>query len=235
MEPKLIGTVMFICWWFPIGLYNNTSLTSTTDSRATLAFLFVVAYMIYVSTFAALMSTGLESSDTAANIGNLLGFLMLLFCGILAAPRALPGFWMFMYRVNPFTYLTEGLLGAGLSRAEAHCAQNEWLEFTPPMNVSCGQYMAEYISHAGGELMDAATSTLCRFCPITETDQFLAAVGVRYSHRWRNLGIFASFIIFNCFGAAIIYWVVRVPKGKGTKRPEIQGQIGQGTLPKSTA
>jgi ATP-binding cassette, subfamily G (WHITE), member 2, PDR len=214
---------MFICWWFPIGLYNNTSLTSTTDSRATLAFLFVVAYMVYVSTFAALMIAGLDSSDTAANMGNLLGFLMLLFCGILAAPRALPGFWMFMYRVNPFTYLTEGLLGAGLSRADAHCADNEWLQFAPPSNLSCGQYMAEYMSYAGGELLDSNAMTLCQFCPVTETDQLLSAVGVKYSHRWRDLGILVSFIVFNCFGAVMLYWVARVPKSRNNKKPKNQG------------
>lgn len=211
---------MFLCWWFPIGLYNNTSVTNTTDSRATLAFLFVIAYMMHVSTFSDLMIAGITSGETAANLANLLGFLTLLFCGILAFPDTLQGFWIFMYRCNPFTYLTEGLLGAGLARAPASCADNEWLTFNAPTNSTCGDYMEAYMSGAGGQLSDPTSTGSCQFCPITNTDAFLSVIGVRYENRWRNLGILLSFIVFNAAGAVFLYWLMRVPKGKRSKKVE---------------
>ena len=211
---------MFLCWWFPIGLYNNTSVTNTTDSRATLAFLFVIAYMMHVSTFSDLMIAGITSGETAANLGNLLGFLTLLFCGIIAFPDTLQSFWIFMYRCNPFTYLTEGLLGAGLSRAPASCADNEWLTFETPANRTCAEYMEAYMSGAGGQLSDPTSTGVCQFCPITNTDAFLSIIGVRYEHRWRNLGILFSFIVFNAAGAVFLYWLMRVPKGKKGNKDE---------------
>jgi ATP-binding cassette, subfamily G (WHITE), member 2, PDR len=209
---------MFLCWWFPIGLYNNTSVTDTTDSRATLAFLFVCAYMLHVSTFSDFMIAGITSAETASNVANVLGFIMLLFCGILASPTFMPGFWKFMYRCNPFTYLTEGLLASGLSRAPAECASNEWLRFEPPTNQSCGEYMFEHIKAAGGQLLDPEGTQICQFCPIADTDTFLSAVGVEYDNRWRDWGVMWAFIIFNMAAAVFLYWLLRVPKKtRGTK------------------
>lgn len=203
---------MFLCWWFPIGLYNNSSVTDTTDSRATLAFLLVCMYMLMISTFSDFMIAGIDSAETASNIANVLGFVMLLFCGILATPTFMPGFWIFMYRCNPFTYLTEGLLGAGLARAPAECAANEWLHFDPPTGQSCEEYMAEYISAAGGQLQNPTTQGGCRFCPISDTDTLLSAIGVNYDDRWRDFGIIWAFIGFNVASAIFLYWVLRVPK-----------------------
>lgn len=205
---------MFIVWWFPSGFYNNTSVTNSTDSRATLAFLLVCTYMLQVSTFSALVIAGISSAEAASNIANVLGFVMLLFCGILAAPSFLPGFWMFMYRVNPFTYLTEGLMAAGLARAPVECSTSEWLRFDAPRNLTCAEYMSAYIVQAGGYLANPDVRQSCQYCPISDTDTFLAAVGVKYERRWRNFGIMWAFIVFNVVGAVFLYWVMRVPKRK---------------------
>lgn len=203
---------MFLCWWFAIGLYNNTSVTDTTDSRATLAFLLVCMYMLMISTFSHFMIAGIDSAETASNIANVLGFVMLLFCGILATPTFMPGFWIWMYRCNPFTYLTEGLLAAGLAKAPAECASNEWLIFEPPSNQNCGDYMAEYTGAVGGNLLDPTAQTNCQFCPISDTDAFLSAVGVSYGNRWRDFGILWVFVVSNLTAAIFLYWLLRVPK-----------------------
>jgi ATP-binding cassette, subfamily G (WHITE), member 2, PDR len=206
---------MFLCWWFPIGLYRNTSVTDTTDSRATLAFLLVCLYMLTVSTFSDFMIAGITSAETASNIANVLGFVMLLFCGILATPTFMPGFWKFVYRCNPFTYLTEGLLSAGLSRAPAFCADNEWLNFEPPSGQACGAYMAAYIESNGGSLKDPSARDSCQFCPISDTDTFLSGVAVSYHHRWRDFGILWTYVLFNIGAAFFLYWALRVPKRSG--------------------
>lgn len=231
---QLVGTGMFLCWWFPIGLYNNTSVTDTTDSRATLAFLLVCMYMLMISTFSHFMIAGINSAETASNVANVLGFVMLLFCGILATPTFMPGFWIWMYRCNPFTYLTEGLLAAGLAKAPAECAANEWLIFEPPSNQSCGDYMAGYIEAAGGHLLDPSAQAQCRFCPLSDTDTFLPAVAVSYGNRWRDFGILWAFIIFNMTAAIFLYWLLRVPK-KGNKVEVTYDKIAEEKTPPSLA
>jgi ATP-binding cassette, subfamily G (WHITE), member 2, PDR len=205
---------MFIVWWFPSGFYNNTSVTDSTNQRATLAWLLICTYMLEVSTFSALVIAGLSSAETASNLANVLGFIMLLFCGILAAPSFLPGFWKFVYRANPFTYLTEGLMAAGLSRAPVECEAEEYLRLDPPRNQTCGQYLMPYMAEAGGYLAGPDARASCEFCPIAQTDHFLAAVGVRYENRWRDFGLMWAFIVFNVAGAVFLYWALRVPKRK---------------------
>merc|ERR1712230_126871 len=56
------------------------------------------------------------TAEAASNLANVLFSLCLLFNGVLVGPNAMPGFWIFMYRVSPFTYLVEGLLGNGVTR-----------------------------------------------------------------------------------------------------------------------
>lgn len=219
---------MFLCWWFPIGLYKNTSITDTTDSRATLAFLIVCTYMLFTSSFSILMIAGIPTAEAASNLANVLGFVMLLFCGILATPSFMPGFWIFMYRVNPFTYLSGGLLASGLARAPIYCADREWLSFEPSNELSCGEYMRTYIATAGGMLRDDNATANCQYCPIVDTDTILEGVGVQYGNRWRDFGIMWVFIIFNVFAAIFLYWAVRVPKAhSSSKKPRIDQAQGK--------
>ena len=100
---------------------------------------------------------------------------------VLVPYSSLPGFWKFMNRVSPFTYLTGGLLAVGLADAEVVCASNEYLRFTPTAGQTCGQYMTPYISYAGGYLLDPAATDECTFCAIQSTNIFLAQFDILYS------------------------------------------------------
>ena len=53
----------------------------------------------------------------------------------------------------------------------------------------------------------------CSFCAMNSTDQFLNSIHALYSERWRNFGIFISFIVSNIVLAVFLYWLARVPKG----------------------
>jgi len=159
---------------------------------------------------------GIETAETAGNIANLLFSLSLLFCGVLVGPTAMPGFWIFMYRVSPFTYLVEALLAAAVANAPVTCAANEYLHFTAPKGLTCGQYMEKYIGLAGGYLQDNGTAD-CSFCQVDSTNTYLAGVNIYYSHVWRNFGIIFGYIIFNVAAALAIYWLARVPKKNRNK------------------
>lgn len=113
-------------------------------------------------------------------------------------PFPLLGWWKWMYRVSPYTYLVEGLLGYALGHQPITCSSAELVPITPPAGQTCGQYMDPYISLVGGYLADRDATDTCRFCQFQTTDGFLEnSFNIFYSHHWRNLGIFAAFIVIN--------------------------------------
>ena len=197
--------------YYPIGLFNNAAYTDAVHLRGAMVFLVILAFLLFSSTFAHLVIAGIETAETAGNVANLLFSLSLLFCGVLVGPTAMPGFWIFMYRVSPFTYLVEALLAASVARAPVTCASNEYVHFNAPPETTCGQYLNQYIAAAGGYLEDPGANN-CSFCQISSTDTYLADVSIYFSHVWRDFGILFAYIIFNILGALAIYWLARVPK-----------------------
>jgi ATP-binding cassette, subfamily G (WHITE), member 2, PDR len=134
---------------------------------------------------------------------------------VLANPDTLPHFWIFMYRISPFTYLISGMLATAVANTEVVCADNELLRLQPPQGTSCGQYMGAYLQAAGGYLVDANSTDSCAYCAVSDTNVFLQGVRSNYADRWRNFGIVWIYVVFNVFGALGLYWLVRVPKKKG--------------------
>jgi ABC-type multidrug transport system permease subunit len=208
---SLMSVLMFLCWYYPIGLYRNAEPTDAVNLRGTQMWLMVWTFLLFSSTFAHFMIAAFDAAENAGNLGNLLFLLCLLFCGVLATPDQLPGFWIFMYRVSPFTYLVSGMLSVGISNTNVTCADNEYLRFDP-VNRTCGKYMDSYMSNMGGYLEDEMATSNCSFCPIKETNVFLGSVSSSYSDIWRNFGLMWVFIVFNVFAACLLYCWVRVPR-----------------------
>lgn len=74
--------------------------------------------------------------------------------------------------------------------------------------------MAKHISTAGGYLLDSTAMSNCQYCKVKETNVYLAGIQADYSTRWRNFGIMGAYVAFNVAGALVLYWLVRMPKGK---------------------
>jgi len=125
-----------------------------------------------------------------------------------------------MYRVSPFTYLVEGLLGNAVGGSYVTCASNEYLHFDPPSSQTCSQFMDPYISQYGGYLESPNARSDCSFCITNSTDSFLAEVSVNPNNTWRNFGIMWAYIIFNVFAALFLYWLFRVPKNKAESKED---------------
>ncbi len=95
-------------------------------------FLLLVAFMLFTSTFTDFIIAGFETAEAGGNIANLLFTLCLIFCGVLANPDTLPRFWIFMYRISPFSYLVSAMLSTAVANTRVECADNEFLQFEPP-------------------------------------------------------------------------------------------------------
>lgn len=217
---SLMAVIIFLCFYYPIGLYNNAIPTHAVTLRGAQFFLFTLQFLLFTSSFTNMMIAGIADAETGGNIANLLFSLSLIFCGILQTPKALPGFWIFMYRVSPFTYLVEGMLSTGIANQRTHCADNEFVSFSPPSGQTCATYMRPYINAAGGYLQDPSATGTCQFCTYDDTNVFLKGVSLSYSHAWRDFGILWVYILFNIFGAVGLYWLARVPKKTKHRKEE---------------
>ncbi|KAH8703208.1 putative ABC transporter [Talaromyces proteolyticus] len=218
----LCATLLYCCWYYPIGLYRNAEVTNTVHERGGLMWMLVFQFLMFTSTFAHMVVAGIDTAETAGNVANLVFALCLIFCGVLAGPTALPGFWIFMYRVSPFTYLIAGMLSTAVRDTSVQCASNEYHVFTPPPNQTCGEFMGPYISQVGGYLQNDAATDNCSFCSVKDTNTFLGSVSINPADTWRNFGLLWVFIVFNVFGALFLYWLARVPKNNGRKVKEEQ-------------
>ncbi|KAJ6109092.1 ABC multidrug transporter C [Penicillium sp. IBT 16267x] len=213
----LAAILIFVCWYYPIGLYQNAEPTGAVHERGALMFLLIWTFLLFTSTFAHMVIAGIELAETGGNLANLFFSLCLIFCGVLASPSEMPGFWIFMYRVSPFTYLVSAMLSTGVSGTDVVCGPVEFLNFNPPSGDTCYQYMSAYMDSYGGYLQNPNATADCSFCSMDSTDTFLAMVGSYYSDAWRNFGFMWVYIIFNIFMAVFIYWLARVPKGSRNK------------------
>lgn len=96
----LCAALVYVTWYYPIGLYRNAEPTHSVHERGALMFLFILVFLFFTSTFAHMVIAGIPSAETGGNVANIAFSLTLIFCGVLVAPNALPGFWIFMYRVR---------------------------------------------------------------------------------------------------------------------------------------
>ena len=123
-----------------------------------------------------------------------------------------------MYRVTPITYFVKTLVPTGLAGIRVTCATDEILKFDPAGGQSCGTYLKEYISTAGGYVTNPDAIQGCLFCPVSDTDTLLAAFSIEFGDRWRSFGISLAYSVFNVVASLFLYWLARVPKR--SQRPE---------------
>ncbi|KAJ5816604.1 CDR ABC transporter [Penicillium robsamsonii] len=201
----IMGILTYACYFYAV--------VGIPDSATQgIVILFCIVFFIYASTFTHMVIAGLPDEQTASAVVVLLFAMSLTFCGVMQPPSALPGFWIFMYRVSPFTYWVGGMAGAQLHDRKVICSASELAIFNPPSGQTCGQYLMKYAQAAGGQLLNPEATSDCSYCSLRVADQYLSTAGIEYGDRWRNFGIMWAFIIFNVFMATLMYYLIRVKR-----------------------
>lgn len=173
-----VGVIAWACYYYPIYGAEQAS------HRQGLMLLFVVQFYIFTSTFASLVISALPDAETGGTVATLMFIMTVTFNGVLQPPRALPGFWIFMYRVSPLTYLIAGVTSTGLHGRRIHCAPAELSVFNPPPGLTCGTYLDRFVTAAGGQLYNPSATSNCQYCQLTNADQYLAISNIcEYSLR----------------------------------------------------
>jgi len=206
------GILSFACYYYAVNGVQSSL-------RQGLVLLYTVALFIYASTFAHMTIAALPNAQTASAIVTMLMIMMTLFNGVLQSPDALPGFWIFMYRVSPFTYWVAGIVATQVHERPVNCSPREVSVFSPPAGQTCGEYLAPYLQVAPGTLQNPDATVDCQYCSLSNADQFAAQSNIYWSTKWRDYGIFWAFIVFNAFIAVLTYWAFRVKKWKGISFP----------------
>ncbi|KAJ5692401.1 CDR ABC transporter [Penicillium macrosclerotiorum] len=213
----ITGILIFACYFYAVvGIPSSVSQVTVL--------LLCIQFFIYAGTFGQMAIAALPDAQTASAVVVLLFAMSLTFCGVMQPPSALPGFWIFMYRVSPFTYWTGAMASTQVHGRHVECSSAELATFDPPSGQTCGQYLSKYVELAGGQLLNWNATSDCQYCSVTVGDQYLAQSEIYYSQRWRNFGIVWAFIVFNIFIATTLYYLFRV------KRWNLEG-IKQKLLP----
>ena len=201
----ITGVLIYACYFYAI-----VGIPSSVDQGAVL--LLCIQFFIYASTFGHMCIAALPDAQTASAIVILLFAMALTFCGVMQPPNKLPGFWIFMYRVSPFTYWTSAMSSSQVHGRPVHCSSAEVVTLDPPAGQTCGSYVEKYATMAGGHILNPNATSHCEYCSMSVADQFLATSGIYYSDLWRNFGLIWAYIAFNVFMATFLYYVFRVKK-----------------------
>ncbi|KAI5121205.1 hypothetical protein M0805_006006 [Coniferiporia weirii] len=196
------SSIFFLCWYWTVGFETN---------RAGYTYiLFGLAFPLYYTTIAHAVAAMAPNAVIASVLFSALFSFVISFNGVLQPFREL-GWWQWMYRLSPFTYLIEGLLGQAIGHQEINCATQELVKVSPLSGQTCSQFLSAYMSTAGGYVQNPDATSDCLFCSSRTTDQFLeASFNIFYSHHWRNLGILCAFILFNIAATYALTYLFRI-------------------------
>ncbi|KAF2818778.1 AtrD, ABC-transporter [Ophiobolus disseminans] len=200
---------IFVSWWYPTGLWRNSDVTLGASERSGLAFGMIWLVNMWISTFSQAVGVGMDHAETAVQVATLFFWLSLVFCGVIVTPNQLPKFWKFVYRSSPLTYFIDGTVVAGLANTQLHCSDIEFLHIEPPSGLSCADYLANYISMAGGYLANPDAMFNCAYCQVKDANAILSFYGVEVRTRWHSFGYLAVYSVFNIAAIFAIYWLVR--------------------------
>ncbi|OBZ76087.1 Brefeldin A resistance protein [Grifola frondosa] len=199
------SSLYFLCWYWTVGF--------PTDRAGFTYFMLAVWFPLYYTTIGQAVAAMSPNAEIAALLFSFLFSFVLTFDGVLQPFREL-GWWQWMYRLSPFTYLIEALLGQAIGKHPITCAPVELVTIQPPSGQTCTQYMGPFISRAGGYLTNPDATAGCQYCSFSTTDAFLGtSFNIFYSNHWRDLGIFVAFIIFNIACVYSFTYLFRIRSG----------------------
>ncbi|GMM41765.1 ATP-binding cassette multidrug transporter [Hanseniaspora uvarum] len=204
----------FICYYWPL----------MGSGRASHAgywfFIYVIQFPIYFISYGSWIIYMAPDVPSASMINSNIFAMMMLFCGILQPEDKMPGFWTFMYKFSPFTYVVQALTTSVVHGKKVECIPHELRILDPPSGQTCGSFLNTYTKHHPGYIKNPDATSNCEYCPYNNQDQVVAEFGVHWDQRWRNFGFIWAYIIFNFVAMLGCYYIMRV---KGIHIPDIKG------------
>ncbi|KAG6888337.1 hypothetical protein C0995_009084 [Termitomyces sp. Mi166 len=150
------SSIFFLCWYWTVAF---------DAARGGYTYLMMgVMFPLYYTSFALCVAAMAPSAEIAALLFSVLFSFVLTFNGVLQ-PFRLLGWWKWMYRLSPYTYLIEGLIGQALGRKPIVCSAVELVSLDPPSGQTCKAYLQTYINSAGGYVTNPTATSGCQSIP----------------------------------------------------------------------
>ncbi|KAG1809243.1 P-loop containing nucleoside triphosphate hydrolase protein [Suillus variegatus] len=144
-----------------------------------------VAFPLYYTTLEHAIASMAPTAPIASLYLVTLFIFLVIFDGVIQ-PFIELNWWKWMYRVSPFAYIIEGLLGQEL-------------------------YMGPFMEFAGGYLTNPEAAEGCQYCPYRTADQYMySRFNIKDSDHWRNLGIVFGFVAFNIIAVFWFTYLMRI-------------------------
>ncbi|KAM9905958.1 hypothetical protein OXX79_001855 [Metschnikowia pulcherrima] len=186
------------------------------DTDAAHAGVFFLSYAVFLQlyniSFALMWAYCAPDVQSAAVLISFFFSVIVSFSGVVQPFFLIPGFWTFLYKLSPYTYVIQNLVSSLVHGRAVRCSEIEFYVFDPPSGQTCGEYMETFLSSAPGYLKDAQATSNCGYCALSTADQYLATVGIKYSYVWRNIGFLCAYTVFNLCACLMLYKFVRLTK-----------------------
>ncbi|KZT04946.1 pleiotropic drug resistance ABC transporter [Laetiporus sulphureus 93-53] len=203
---NIVGsTLYFLCWYWTVALPSD---------RGGYTYLMLgVMFPIYYTTIGQAVAAMCPNAQISALVFSFLFSFVLSFDGVLQPYREL-GWWQWMYRLSPFTYLIEGMVGQAMGNTPIRCSSTELVNLNPPSGQTCSEYMSTYISNYGGYITNGDATSGCQYCEFSTADAFLeTSFNIFYKNHWRDFGLFIAYIGFNVGCIYMLTYMFRIRSG----------------------
>ncbi|KAG1138899.1 hypothetical protein G6F38_010219 [Rhizopus arrhizus] len=208
--PYLIffSTIFLFCFYWTAGLMN-------TSDRVGFFYIHFIVFLFYSVSLGFTIAAFSSTPPMAAVINPFFTSILILFAGIMQPPSAMPKFWSsWMYWVDPYHYLIEGLVVNVMDSIPVVCDASEFVKIPIPDGTTCGNYMADFFNAGGnGYVEDNNATGSCNYCNYKYGNEFYEErIGWNFSNRWRDFGILCAYCVFNIF--AFMFFVFLFRKAK---------------------
>ncbi|KAJ5160816.1 uncharacterized protein N7482_007820, partial [Penicillium canariense] len=209
----ICAVLYFFCWYWPVWTLPHAS-----DRSGSIFFMMLIYEFIYTG-IGQFIAAYAPNPTFAALVNPLIINLLLLFTGVMVPYDQLTSFWKYwLYYLNPFTYVVNGMLTFGLWGQKVTCMEEEYAVFDP-VNGTCGQYLAGFLSGAGKgtNLLNPDATSGCKVCEFTTGSDYLKILNTRHYYvGWRDAAIT---VIFAFSGYALVFGLMKL-RTKASKKAE---------------
>ena len=212
------GTLFWIPWYYMVQFGREST-------RAGYSWGFYMLFQLYYSSFAQAVATISPNAMIASMLFATLFSFVIVFCGVVQPPPQLPYFWRkWMFRLSPFTWIVEGMMGNFIHDQPVQCEPDEFNVLYPPSGMSCDDYLGDFSwtfdkappeSRTG--YYEQGPNGTCRYCMMRHGEDYLQSILLDSSHRYRDIGFIIAYIAFNYGLYIFLYYIFRVHKWRMPK------------------
>jgi ABC-type multidrug transport system permease subunit len=119
----------------------------------------------------------------------ILGAALINFCGVVVPYEQIQAFWRYwLYWLDPFTYLVQGLLTPVTWYQQVQCKPDELTYIPLPSNTTCGGFLEDFMANHAGYVTDPGNTTTCAYCEYSTGADYLKTLNIKGAYYgWRSV------------------------------------------------